>query len=234
MFVYRFVPGKINTLLFVDATIHRDMKSSLSSCIQAHSILRSDKVAQRSRSSCQPNNGWNTCQDLWTRVISEWFVALTECLKKNKRTFQRTVKSSRFTVSFQGTSRLRSAFIYLRWFKVSHIYVQVSTPHNGCKQGIDQQIVNRKSISCEITHPQSLFNRKKWSCIWNAWCDIFSSFQSRSQKHLETHLWVKFKTKKHDEKVNCVTFYLKMSFFNFVKFIPKLSVLVKLLLRSCA
>jgi len=28
--------------------------------------------------------------------------------------------------------------------------------HNdGCKQGIDQQIFNRKSISRKITHPQS-------------------------------------------------------------------------------
>jgi len=28
--------------------------------------------------------------------------------------------------------------------------------HNdGCKQGIDEQIFNRKSISREITHPQS-------------------------------------------------------------------------------
>jgi len=29
--------------------------------------------------------------------------------------------------------------------------------HDECKQGIDQQIFNRKSISRKITHPQSLF-----------------------------------------------------------------------------
>jgi len=34
---------------------------------------------------------------------------------------------------------------------------QVCTFHDGCKQGIDQQIFNRKSISRKITHPQSLF-----------------------------------------------------------------------------
>jgi len=28
---------------------------------------------------------------------------------------------------------------------------------DGCKQEIDQQIFNRKSISCKIMHPQSLF-----------------------------------------------------------------------------
>ena len=31
----------------------------------------------------------------------------------------------------------------------------VCTFHDGCKQGIDQQIFNRKSISRKITHPQS-------------------------------------------------------------------------------
>jgi len=33
--------------------------------------------------------------------------------------------------------------------------VQVCTFHDGCKQEIDQQIFNRKSISRKITHPQS-------------------------------------------------------------------------------
>ena len=35
------------------------------------------------------------------------------------------------------------------------VYNQVCTFHDGCKQGIDQQIFNRKSISCKFTHPQS-------------------------------------------------------------------------------
>jgi len=33
--------------------------------------------------------------------------------------------------------------------------IAVRTFHDGCKQGIDQQIFNRKSISRKITHPQS-------------------------------------------------------------------------------
>jgi len=36
-----------------------------------------------------------------------------------------------------------------------HISIQVSTLHDGCKQGIDQQIFKRKWISHKITHPQS-------------------------------------------------------------------------------
>ena len=34
--------------------------------------------------------------------------------------------------------------------------IQVCTFHDGCKQGIDHQIFNRKLISRKITHPQSL------------------------------------------------------------------------------
>ena len=40
---------------------------------------------------------------------------------------------------------------------VGYVYEQVCTFHDGCKQGIDQQIFNRKSISRKITHPQFLF-----------------------------------------------------------------------------
>jgi len=45
--------------------------------------------------------------------------------------------------------------MFLRWLKLAHISIQVFTFHDGCKQGIDQQIFNRKSISRKITHPQS-------------------------------------------------------------------------------
>jgi len=38
---------------------------------------------------------------------------------------------------------------------IAYIEKQVCTFHDGCKQGIDQQIFNRKSISRKITHPQS-------------------------------------------------------------------------------
>ena len=56
---------------------------------------------------------------------------------------------------FRGINRLPSAFVFLRWFKLGHISIQVCTFQNGCKQGIDQQIFNRKSISRIITHPYS-------------------------------------------------------------------------------
>jgi len=69
-----------------------------------------------------------------------------------------TLKSTSVSVCFWGIIRLPSAFIYLQWFKLAHISIQVCTFHDGCKQGIDRrQIFNRKSISRRITHPQSLF-----------------------------------------------------------------------------
>ena len=65
------------------------------------------------------------------------------------------LKSASVSVCFRGISRLPSAFVFLRWYELAHISIQVCTFHDGCKQGIDQQIFNRKSISRKITHPQS-------------------------------------------------------------------------------
>ena len=67
------------------------------------------------------------------------------------------LKSTNVSVCFRGISPLPSAFVFLRWFKLAYISIQICTFHDGCKQGIDQQIFNRKSISRKITHPQSLF-----------------------------------------------------------------------------
>jgi len=41
------------------------------------------------------------------------------------------------------------------WCVWHHLNGQVCTFHDGCMQGIDQQIFNRKSISHKITHSQS-------------------------------------------------------------------------------
>jgi len=72
-----------------------------------------------------------------------------------------TLKSTSVSVGFRGISQLPSAFVFLRWFKLAHISIQVCTFHDGCKQGIDQQIFNRKSISRKIMHSQSYLN-KDW------------------------------------------------------------------------
>jgi len=51
---------------------------------------------------------------------------------------------------------MRSVFIFLKGFKLAHIFLQISTLHDGGKHGIDQQISNRKSISRKITHLHAL------------------------------------------------------------------------------
>ena len=53
--------------------------------------------------------------------------------------------------------------IFMIQLNLRHTLVEVCTFHDGCKQGIDQQIFNRKSISRKIMHPQSLF--KDWGCV---------------------------------------------------------------------
>jgi len=64
-------------------------------------------------------------------------------------------------------------------------WLKVCTFHDGCKQGINQQIFNRKSISRKITHPQSLSKRILKICwslpclhpVWkvHAWIEICAS-----------------------------------------------------------
>jgi len=75
--------------------------------------------------------------------------------RKTSHIIEMTLESTSVSVCFRGISRLPSAFVFLRWFKLAHISIQLCTFHDGCKQGIDQQIFNRKSISRKITHPQS-------------------------------------------------------------------------------
>ena len=46
-------------------------------------------------------------------------------------------------------------------FDCANKSTEVCTFHDGCKQGIDQQIFNRRSISCKITHQLN----KDWGCV---------------------------------------------------------------------
>jgi len=66
----------------------------------------------------------------WKKVLVSGGLTSRRFSKKSiyaTKTFER----SRFTVSFRGTSRLGSAFFALRWFKLSHIYIQVAGLHQG-------------------------------------------------------------------------------------------------------
>ena len=43
------------------------------------------------------------------------------------------LKGTSVSVCFRGISRLPSAFVFLRWFKLAHISIQVCTFHDGCR-----------------------------------------------------------------------------------------------------
>ena len=95
-----------------------------------------------------------------------------------------TLKSTSISVRFRGISRLPSAFVFLQWFKLAHISIQVCTFHDGWKQGIDQQNFNRKSISRKITHPQSwklsfACNFPDWRCVIFCEIDFLLKFADR-------------------------------------------------------
>jgi len=62
----------------------------------------------------------------------------------------------KFRVFFEKF-RIRNAHFctLLGLYTDGHTWWLICTFHDGCKQGIDQQIFNRKSISRKITHPQS-------------------------------------------------------------------------------
>ena len=101
---------------------------------------------------------------------------------KTKFLIRSTLKSTSVSICFRGISRLPSAFVFLGWFKLAHISIQVCTFHDGCKQGIDQQIFDRKSIPRKITHPQSWKLKAKLTGEkLKGWSDTREKINSRLQ-----------------------------------------------------
>ena len=78
-------------------------------------------------------------------------------LQSESKTTSASLKSTRVSVCFRGISRLPSAFVFLRWFKLAHTSIQVCTFQDGCKQGIDQQILigNRFHVKLRILSPEN-------------------------------------------------------------------------------
>jgi len=50
-----------------------------------------------------------------------------------------TFKSSKIFVGFRGINQLGCAFISLRWFKLAHICLQVTSLYRWNKQGINRK-----------------------------------------------------------------------------------------------
>jgi len=65
------------------------------------------------------------------------------------------MKSSTFSVGWRGISRLGSAFMFLRWFKLAHICIQVTSLHKWKMQGISHKFLigNPFHVTLRIVSP---------------------------------------------------------------------------------
>ena len=121
---------------------------NLSAVFMMHSALPRQSWSKRfapsftSASPCWPITPFNTSASFPTFELKS--------PKCTQETFVSTLKSTDVSVCFRGISRLPSAFVFLRRFKLAHISIQVFTFHDGCKQGIDQQIFNRNRFHVKL------------------------------------------------------------------------------------
>jgi len=81
-----------------------------------------------SRSAMRPNSK-DYCIDFCSYLCSGNADVVPEVIMSFS-----TLQSTSVSVCFRGISRLPSAFVFLRWFKLAHISIQVCTFHDGCKQ----------------------------------------------------------------------------------------------------
>ena len=70
-----------------------------------------------------------------------------------------TIKSSTFSIGFRGISQLGSVFVFMRWFKLAHIFIQVTSLHKWRKQWINHKflIANRFHVTLIIVSLIILF-----------------------------------------------------------------------------
>jgi len=124
-------------------------------------LKQSSQMAKTFRDNCDKNIVQQTsCEPLFPNVQMElkmnFFVAFVRPCMHHKYggiSESHACKDCVWPISLDA--ELFSTFPGERVLVVMTHQVQECTFHDGCKQGIDQQIFNRKSISRKITHPQS-------------------------------------------------------------------------------
>ena len=84
-----------------------------------------------------------------------------------------TIKSSTFSIGFRGISQLGSAFIFLRWFKLAHICIQVTSLHKWKKQGINHKLLigNRFHVTLRIVSPIILLKYNLYYSVYTRTSD---------------------------------------------------------------
>jgi len=97
---------------------------------------------------------------------------------------------------FRGISRLGSAFIFLWWFKLAHICIQVTSLHKWKKQGINHKFLigNRFHVTLRIVSLISVTMLCLWLpllCLSVAFTIFqnFGHFWSRSALAMKRQIW---------------------------------------------
>ena len=72
-----------------------------------------------------------------------------------------TIRGYTFSTGFGGISRLGFSFIFLQWFKLAHICIQVTSLHKWKKQGINHKFLigNRFRVTLRIVSPIIFLNK---------------------------------------------------------------------------
>jgi len=77
------------------------------------------------------------------------------------------VENSGFYLSFRGIIRLGSTFIFLGWFKLAHIYIQVATPTTVAnKESIGKFLIGNR---CHVNYASSGLNQTEWFYLTKDW-----------------------------------------------------------------
>jgi len=82
-------------------------------------------------------------------------IRLSEFLFENARIYISLLVLINSSTGFRGISRLGSAFIFLQWFKLAHICIQVTSLHKWKKQGINHKFLigKRFHVTLRIVSP---------------------------------------------------------------------------------
>jgi len=112
-----------------------------------------------------PTPYWENAEKFITDLKSAWLNGGVQIEQRNKLLYSTITSLTCILLQIRALCMHTSYYgkVYELMIELSCLHnsslrlIQVCTFHDGWKQGIDQQIINRKSISRNITHPQSLY-----------------------------------------------------------------------------
>ena len=116
--------------------------------VEKHKIVTGKRITKRARSAHFPY------KDDWPGPVSSQCTYLDHRQQKWYHKIinfiLRQIKNCRFAASSRLISRLGSAFFSLRWFKLAHICIQVTSLHKGNETPIDLNWIRSQVWGCVI------------------------------------------------------------------------------------